>query len=55
MEVKKHVIFYLDILGYKNLISSCKNPEEETVYLEKIYSLMMSISAHIDNKECNHR
>lgn len=50
MEVKKHVIFYLDILGYKNLISSCKNPEEETVYLEKIYSLMMSISAHIDKR-----
>lgn len=50
MEVKKHVILYLDILGYKNLILGCKSKAGENVYLQKIYSLMATLSDHIERR-----
>lgn len=48
MEVKKHIILFLDILGYKNLIESCQDVKMENKYLEKIYALMAELSNYVE-------
>lgn len=45
MGVKPHVILFLDILGYKNVIASATNENE---YLESVHPLMSLLSKYIE-------
>ncbi len=45
MGVKPHVILFLDILGYKNMIASATN---ENDYLDSVHSLMTLLSKYIE-------
>lgn len=47
MEVKNHIVLFLDILGYSSIISSCKNSQDENYYLDKIHGIMSSLSDYI--------
>jgi len=50
-EVKEHVILYLDVLGYRELVLNCaKYGKTENDYLHKIYSLMEDLSEYIDKR-----
>lgn len=50
MEVKNHIILFLDILGYKNLIHNCHNINIENLYLHKIHDLMANLSSYIEKR-----
>lgn len=45
MGVKPHVILYLDILGYKNIITSATNENE---FLDHVHTLFSLLSKHIE-------
>lgn len=45
MGVKPHVIMFLDILGYKNMIASVTN---ENDYLDNVHTLMSLLSKYIE-------
>lgn len=45
MGVKPHVIMFLDILGYKNMITSATN---ENDYLSSVHTLMSLLSGYIE-------
>lgn len=49
MEVKPHVILFLDILGYKNLIMNASQKSEND-YLREVHSLMATLSSFIENR-----
>ena len=53
MEVKKHIVLFLDILGYSNILAGCKNSQEENYYLDKIHSLMSSLSEYIEMRNAD--
>ncbi len=53
MEVKNHVILFLDILGYKNLIQKCDNRNIENSYLHKIHDLMANLSIYIEKRNAD--
>lgn len=44
MEVKNHIVLFLDILGYSNIVTSCQDDQDENYYLDRIHSLMCRIS-----------
>lgn len=48
MTVKNHIVLFLDILGYSNLLTQCKNNKEENHYLNKIYSIINNLSQYIE-------
>ena len=48
MEVKNHIVLFLDILGYSNIVTSCQDSQDENCYLERIHNLMSSLSAYIE-------
>ncbi len=50
MEVKKHIILFLDILGYSSLITSCKDSQTENCYLDKVHSIMSNLSEYIEKR-----
>ena len=50
MEVKKHIVLFLDILGYSKFIENCKDSQEENLYLDKIYGLMSNLSEYIKER-----
>lgn len=50
MEVRNHIVLFLDILGYSNLITSCKDSQEENCYLDKIYTIMSNLSEYIEKR-----
>ena len=39
MEVRNHIVLFLDILGYSSLITSCKDSHAENRYLDKVHSI----------------
>ena len=45
MGVKPHVIMFLDILGYKNMITSVT---DENDYLGSVHTLMSLLSKYIE-------
>ncbi len=45
MGVKPHVIMFLDILGYKNMIASTRDENE---YLDSVHTLMSLLSNYIE-------
>lgn len=50
MKVKNHIVLFLDILGYSNLLSECKNSQEENSYLSKVHSIMSTLSRYIEKR-----
>ena len=50
MEVKPHVILFLDILGYKNLIGNSLSEKDENEYLTEIHGLMSALSSFIEKR-----
>lgn len=48
MEVKNHIVLFLDILGYSNIVTSCRSVQAENEYLDKIYGLMSNLSEYIE-------
>lgn len=50
MEVQPHVILFLDILGYKNLIMNSSPQKNENEYLEEVHSLMSTLSSFIEHR-----
>lgn len=48
MEVREHIVLFLDILGYSNLISQCKSAEEENQYLQKIHTIVTDLAKYIE-------
>lgn len=50
MEVSNHVILFLDILGYKELISNSNNDKSENDYLIEIHGLMKNLSEYIEKR-----
>ena len=50
MEVKNHIVLFLDILGYSNLLEECKDNQEENYYLDKIYGIMATLSKYIEQR-----
>lgn len=53
MEVKNHIVLFLDILGYSDLIAGCKDSQAENYYLDKIHSLMSSLSEYIEKRNAD--
>lgn len=53
MEVKNHIVLFLDILGYSSLIQSCNNKEEENCYLQKIHTIMLDLSTYIGQRNAS--
>lgn len=53
MEVKNHIVLFLDILGYSNLITSCKGSQAENCYLDKVYKLMTTLSRFIEKRNAS--
>lgn len=53
MEVKNHIILFLDILGYKNLIQNCNDIKAENLYLCKIHDLMENLSNYIEKRNAD--
>ena len=49
MEVKPHVILFLDILGYKNLIMNASQKSEND-YLKEVHGLMSTLSNFIKRR-----
>ena len=57
-KVSEHVILYLDILGYEDIIKSCeKRGKTEDDYLQEVDKLMSDLASHIDarNKETSEK
>ena len=50
MEVQNHIVLFLDILGYSNIISNCKDKQMENYYLDKIHSIMSNLSRFIEKR-----
>ena len=50
MEVKDHIILFLDILGYKKTIESCKDKAEENLYLEKEHGFLHNLADYIKGR-----
>ena len=50
MEVKNHVVLFLDILGYSNLLTSCGDVQAENEYLKKIRGLISNLLEYIEKK-----
>lgn len=50
MEVKNHIVLFLDILGYSSLITSCTDSQAENCYLDKIHSIMSNLSEYIEKR-----
>lgn len=53
MEVKNHIVLFLDILGYSKIVTSCQDDHDENYYLERIHSLMSSLSDYIEEWNSN--
>lgn len=53
MEVKNHIVLFLDILGCSNIVTSCKDSQDENYYLDKIHGLMSSLSNYIEEWNLN--
>lgn len=50
MEVRNHIVLFLDILGYSSLITSCKDSHAENRYLDKVHSIMSNLSEYIEKR-----
>lgn len=50
VEVQPHVILFLDILGYKNLIKNSSPTKSENDYLEEVHTLMSMLSSYIERR-----
>ena len=50
MEVQPHVILFLDILGYKNILTNGYSKKSENEYLQTIHGLMASLSKYIEQR-----
>ena len=50
MEVQNHIVLFLDILGYSNIISNCKDKQMENYYLDKIHSIIFNLSRFIEKR-----
>lgn len=50
MEVQNHIVLFLDILGYSNIISNCKDKQMENYYLDKIHGIMSNLSRFIEKR-----
>lgn len=53
MEVKNHIVLFLDVLGYSYIVTSCKHSQDENYYLDKIHGLMSSLSNYIEEWNSN--
>ena len=50
MEVRNHIVLFLDILGYSSLITSCKDGHAENRYLDNVHSIMSNLSEYIEKR-----